>query len=211
MAWIIGAAALSLFVCLPLFQYYKKNMQLPLACAFKVLGTLCAAMLVLVAAIKLDPRCWVFFVGMMFHLAADAVLEFRFQIGAGLFLAGHIAYIAYFTQLWPVSSLHFVCFAILLVLAAVLLYQWRKPIGKQMPLFILYAVVLTAMASCAIAGGISSYTKSGILAALGAAFFLVSDAFLLRRILFPSPRAMNWFVMVTYYSAQLLFGAACLL
>ena len=165
----------------------------------------------LVAAIKLDPRCWIFLVGMLFHTAADIVLEFHFQIGAGLFLAGHIAYIVFFTRLWPVGFPHLICFAILMAFIAILLYQWRKPVGKQMPLFILYAVVLSAMCACAVAGGFSAHTTSGILMALGGALFLVSDVILFRKILFPSPRSMEWFVMITYYAAQLLFGAACML
>lgn len=211
MLWIIGAAALCLFVCLPLYAYYKKSSNMILGLSFKVLGTLCAAVLVLVAALKLDSRCWVLLAGMLLHTAADVALEINFPVGTGLFMAGHLAYIAFFTQLWPVSFLHLICFVILAVFLILLIYQWRKSAGKQLPLFIFYGVVLCAMVACAIAGGISSHTTSGILAALGGASFLISDTLLLRGILFPSPRRMHYYILFTYYGAQLLFGAACLL
>ena len=211
MVWIIGVAALSLLVCLPFYEYYKGTPKLALALAFKVIGTLCAASLVLVAALKLDPRCWVLLIGMLLHTAGDVLLEIRFPIGLGLFLAGHIVYIAFFTNLFPVSVLHLVCFAVLAAVLGFLLWQWRKAVGKQMPLFIFYGLTLCAMSACAIAGGVSAHTSSGILIALGGASFLVSDAVYLRRLLFPSPRWLHPLIMLTYFGAQLLFGAACLL
>ena len=211
MVWIIGVAALSLLVCLPFYDYYKKSSKLALALAFKVMGTLCAAALVFVAALKLDPRCWVLLAGMLLHTVGDVVLEIHFPIGVGLFLAGHVVYIAFFTTVFPVSVLHLVCFAVLAAALGLILWQWRKAVGKQMPLFILYGLTLCAMGACAIAGGVSAHTASGILIALGGASFLISDAVLLRNLLFPSPRWFHLLIMVTYYGAQLLFGAACLL
>ena len=71
--------------------------------------------------------------------------------------------------------------------------------------------VLCAMSASALAGGLASYTTHGILIAAGGMLFFLSDIFLARRMLFPSPRIIHWVIMILYYGAQLLFGAACML
>ena len=127
MLWIIGASVLCLGCCLPLFMHYKKAMLFPLSYAFKALGTLCALILALVAAIRLDPGCWICVAALALHLVGDILLEERFLVGMGFFLAGHIAYIAFFTRLYPVTSLHVILLLAFLAFSALILYQWRKP------------------------------------------------------------------------------------
>ena len=46
--------------------------------------------------------------------------------------------------------------------------------------------------------------------AFGGALFFISDLVLLREVLFPSDKMLDWIVMMTYYSSVLLFGIACL-
>ena len=41
MLWMYAVCALSIFVCLPFFLYYKKALHMKLAAAFKSLGTIC--------------------------------------------------------------------------------------------------------------------------------------------------------------------------
>ncbi len=211
MLWSICASVLCLGVCMPLFMYYKKSLNPVLSCSFKALGTACALMLVLVSAIRLDHRCWILVAGMSFHLAADILLEFSFPIGMAFFMAGHIGYIAFLTQLFPVSVPHVICFILLLFFLLMLLRQWKKMGEKKASLFFVYGIILCAMSACAIAGGISSYTLPGFLMAGGGAFFLFSDTFWARRLLFRTPRFVDWLIIATYYIAQLLFGAGCML
>ena len=90
MIWMYCVSAVCLLVCLPLYMHYKSQLRYHLATTFKVLGTLCAASFALIASIRLDPRCWICFAGMMLHSAADWFLEYNVMVGAGLFLAGHI-------------------------------------------------------------------------------------------------------------------------
>ena len=87
MLWMYAVCALSIFVCLPFFLYYKKALHMKLAAAFKFLGTLCAASLALTAAIRLDPQYWICFAALLFHAIADWILEFNMYIGAGFFIA----------------------------------------------------------------------------------------------------------------------------
>ena len=46
--------------------------------------------------------------------------------------------------------------------------------------------------------------------ALGGALFFLSDAMILGRTLFTATHAVDWVIMITYYAAQLLIGASCL-
>ena len=114
MWWIAGVCAICLLLCLPFFLHYKKNLRFKLAAAFKVCGTLCAASFALIAAIRLDSRCWICFAALILHATADYFLEFSLYIGAGFFLAGHICYIAFFTSIFPPTAVHLICAVCLL-------------------------------------------------------------------------------------------------
>ena len=210
MLWVGGVSALCCLVCLPLFMHYKAALRYKLSASFKTMGTLCAACLVLTAAIRLDPRCWVCFAGVMLHALADWILEFNLWFGAGVFLFGHICYIAFFAALFPISAVQLICAVFLLLLVAFLFFRWRKQIGKRMPLFSAYAAVLAVMTACAV-GGLTGHTLQGQLIALGGALFFISDSMICARLLFDAGRGIDWLIMILYYGAQLLFGVACLL
>ena len=211
MLWIAGVCALCMLVCLPFFQHYKHHaLRYRLAAAYKACGTLCAAVLALTAALRLDPRCWVCFAALMVHSVADYILEFSLWFGAGFFMAGHICYIAFFTVLVPPSSIHLICAVCLLaIIIYFTVFRWRKQIGKQLPCFVVYGVILCLMCACAISC-ISVHTLQGQFIAVGGALFFLSDCLLCCRLLFTAGRAADWAIMITYYAAQLLFGISCL-
>lgn len=209
MIWIYAVAALCLLVCLPFYMYYKRALRDKLANSFKVLGTLCAAGMALTAAIRLDPRCWVLFSGMMLHAAADWILEYNLYWGGGFFIAGHFCYMAFFLNLFPVSAIHLIALLCLLGITVFLFWRWRKPIGLNLRFFGLYATVLCVTTACAI-GGLSVMSTQGIMIAIGGAFFFLSDTLILGRLLFSSDRSVDWAILILYYGAQLLFGASCL-
>ena len=211
MWWIAGVCAICLLLCLPFFLHYKKNLRFKLAAAFKVCGTLCAASFALIAAIRLDPRCWICFAALILHATADYFLEFSLYIGAGFFLAGHICYIAFFTSIFPPTAVHLICAVCLLaIMGYMFFFRWRKQIGKQLPLFAVYGAVLSLMCACAVAS-LTGHTLQGQLIAIGGALFFLSDTMICCRILFTAGRTIDWAIMITYYAAQLLFGISCLL
>ena len=210
MLWIAGVSILCMLVCLPFFMHYKKALRYNLAAAYKAVGTICAASLALTAALRLDPSCWICFAALMLHSVADYILEFNFWIGAGFFLAGHVCYIAFFTRLFPPSSIHLICVVLLLAIMAYFFYRWRNQIGKKMPLFAIYGSVLSIMCACAVAG-LTGHTLQGLLIAAGGVLFFLSDSFICGRLLFSAGRSMDWIIMITYYAAQLLFGISCLI
>lgn len=210
MLWMYAVCALTMLICLPFFMHYKKALRYKLASAFKTLGTLGAASLALTAALRLEPRCWVCFAALMLHAVADCLLEFSLYWGEAFFLAGHVCYIAFFTNLFPFASVHLIATVILLGATGFLFWRWRKTIGSDRMLpFALYALILAITTACAI-GGLSVHTLQGQLIALGGALFFISDAFVLGRLLFTADRAVDWAVMILYYGAQLLIGVSCL-
>lgn len=209
MIWIIGAPVLCFAVCLPFFMYYKSRLQYVLASMYKSSGTLCALIPALVAAIRLDPRCWVCVAAVVLHAVADFILEFRMMAGMAVFMAGHICYIAFFTRLVPVSAVHLICLVCLLAVMVFAFWKNRKAMDRQLLPFSVYGVVLSVMAACAV-GCMSAGTVRGVMIAAGGAFFVVSDLILFHRLLYPSGKAVSWIIMITYYTAQLLFGISCL-
>jgi len=206
----IGAAVLSLGVCLPLFMTYRASPHPVLAALFKALATLCALVVALVAAIRLNDVCWICVIALFFHAAADFMLEFSFPVGMGLFVAGHVCYIAFFTRIYPLILSQVICMLAFLGLIAYFLYRWRKEARSYYKIFIPYGVVLSAMCGFAVGGGLAQYTTQGFLVAGGGALFFLSDMLLVKQMLFPAGRLMPWAVMITYESAQLLFAASCL-
>ena len=211
MLWTAGLCVLCMLICLPFFQHYKHHaMRYKLAAAYKACGTLCSAILALTAALRLDPHCWICFTALMLHAAADYILEFNLWIGAGFFLAGHICYIAFFTALFPITSVHMICaLCLLAIMAYLFFFRWREQIGKRLPLFAVYGVALCLMCACAV-GSITGHTLQGQLIMIGGALFFLSDAMLCGRLLFTAGRSVDWAIMIAYYAAQLLFGISCL-
>lgn len=209
--WIAaGCALVCLGICLPLFMHYKVTKH-TLGVCFKGLGTLCALVPALIAALKLSPACWLCAAALFLHVAADVLLEYQFIWGMGSFLLGHVCYIGFFMKLFPLSLAHLICAVVLGLGFFFLLSKQKERIGKNMLPFACYGAVLCLMGACAIAGGGSAGTVQGLMIALGAALFLFSDGLLLRRLLYPTGKLSDWIVMTTYYAAQLLIGAACLL
>ena len=209
MIWIAGLCVVCFGSCLPLFLFYKKSLRLHLAAAYKSLGTLCAFLPALIAAIRLDPACWICAAALLLYAVADYFLEFQFMLGAGFFLAGHVCSVAFFLRQAPVSAVHLVCLLLLGATSVYVFYRWRKPVSKQMPLFAVYVASLVLMCVCAI-GCFPAHGVAGILIAAGGALFYISDFFLFRRLLFPTDRIVNWIIMITYYAALMLFGTSCL-
>ncbi len=206
----IGASLLSLGVCLPLFMYYQKALRPVLAAIFKSLGTACALVVALVAAIRLDPRCYLFVAGIGLHVIADYLLEFSFPLGVGFFAGGHLLYIAFFIKVFSITVPAGICFAVLIFMLFLVFRQWHGKMKKQLPIFAAYGFILCALTAIAVGSGILQASLGGTLAAVGGALFFLSDFMLLQRILFPTGRIMPWAVMVSYYAAQLFLAISCL-
>ena len=209
MVLILGCAALCLFVCLPLYLHYKP-VKLSLAVCHKSLGTLCALVPALVAALRLDNMYWFFVAAIFIHAVADWLLEYWFGVGLGCFFLGHLCYISVFLKLFPVTLNHLIILLILLLTFGFLLKKYWKIIEKNRTLFVVYAVTLSVMTACGL-GGISSYSIKGMMIGVGASLFCFSDSLIfLRLVSSPGSTRKDLLILFTYYAAQLLLGGSCL-
>ena len=76
MIFIVGLFLVCFGVCLPFYMYYKKSRHLFLGCVYKSIGTCCAVIPALVAAIRLDPAGgWFCVAALALYAVADFVLE----------------------------------------------------------------------------------------------------------------------------------------
>ena len=206
---LIGCPLLCLGICLPLFLYYKLRKPL-LGAGFKSLGTVCAMLPALSAAVKLNPVYWIFTAALFLHAIADYLLECWFLGGMGVFLLGHLCYIFGFLQLFPFTPAHAVLLVCFSAGMGYLLWKKQTLLGKNILPIAVYSLILAVMSSFGIAGGLASYSIQGILIAAGAVLFPVSDLFIFRSLINPQLPRHDLLIMITYYSAQLLFGLSCL-
>ena len=211
MIWILpcGCTLLCLGVCLPLFLHYKPRKPF-LGALFKSLGTVCALVPALTAALRLDPLYWFFAVAILIHACADYLLEFWFEMGVGAFLLGHVCYLFAFLKLFPVSVAHLILAVGFLAYMVWLFIRHKSRMGRHLLPICVYGAVLCLMASCGIAGGATSYSLKGVMISLGAALFFFSDHLILQDLLFPDRKHLDVLIMVTYYLAQLLLGFSCM-
>lgn len=146
-------------------------------------------------------------------LAGDAFLMFPGYFIPGLvaFLLAHLAYIALFRQGVPwFPSRRALAGTLGLGLAMYgFLWQGGLPAGLRAPVAA-YVLVIALMAAQAIGRASVQRDRAALAVALGAGFFMLSDALLAtNRFVVPLPMSQVW-VLSTYYVAQVLIVAGML-
>ena len=141
--------------------------------------------------------------GLALSLVGDVALlwpQQGFLPGLVAFLLAHLAYLFAFTRgvrlgAWPLA---FVAYALLA--AGVLTLLWPGvPPGLRLPV-LAYVLCLAAMAAQTASAWFAG--RTGVVAALGGALFLTSDALLAaNRFHAPLPLATLW-ILATYWAAQ---------
>jgi uncharacterized membrane protein YhhN len=176
---------------------------------FKPLATLSIAVLALVSATEERRYRLAVFAGLLLSALGDVFLMLpgdQFVFGLASFLFAHIAYLIAYTgrerllaALWP-----FVVYAV--VSAGVLVLLWAHvPQALRIPV-VIYVAVLGSMAAQAGAVWWRRRDKPTACAAIGAAFFVVSDAALAVDH-FAMPFATAQVVILsTYWVAQTLIA-----
>lgn len=207
--FIPACCALCLLACLPLFIYWKKKNR-ELATIFKGLGTICALMPALVAAIRFGDSAWLCAASIFFCVVADVLLEYSTVLGGTFFGLAHIGFIFWSLSRAQVALLHLICLLLLAGLLGLLIARIRKQAGKQLPLIIAYAVCLGVMTACTVAGGFSLVSLAGWLMAAGGALFFISDCLIGVRAFLVTRRSLDFMIMLIYYSGLLCTGISCL-
>ena len=146
--------------------------------------------------------------GMAFSLLGDIWLMLpgdRFVPGLASFLVAHLAYLTALTTGVPLGSVPAIGLPVAGVAVMLLWLLWPS-LGRYRWPVTLYAVVLGAMTWQALSRASVLGTRGSMLAATGAALFLVSDSALAVRRFRGSFRLDQAVVMLTYVAAQALLA-----
>jgi uncharacterized membrane protein YhhN len=149
--------------------------------------------------------------GLVFSLAGDVCLMLpseRFKAGLASFLAAHACYIVAFASDSPLARPGFP--VLVWAAAGFLVFRlvWPGVPGALRPAVLAYVVVLLFMASQATSRAFAIRSLPAVLAAAGAALFVVSDG-LLAIDRFGRPfRAARALVHGTYFAAQWLIAVS---
>ncbi len=150
--------------------------------------------------------------GLLVCLLADVLLGVQFAVGGGLFLCGHICYIAGLMSLQSLSSLHLIIFAAAMVLLQSFLFFFHSRIPDRLLAWgaHLYATALAALLAAALPLAFTGSGRGSVLAAVGAVLFVLSDATLCDNIINRRPRPNQYVSLGIYYTAQLFLGMSAL-
>jgi uncharacterized membrane protein YhhN len=202
--WLVAAAAMSLALHLRAV-YWGPEWQVYL---FKPTTTL------LVLAIALRGRGATsryrnaVVTGLVFSLVGDVMLMLpgdRFVPGLLAFLAAHLCYLVAFTDRIGVRLIAWPTAGYLVLAAGVLAVIWDRLGALRAPVLV-YIAVIMAMAAQAAGRALRLGSRESVAAALGAGFFVASDASLaIERFTgaFPLSAVV---IMTTYIAAQLLIA-----
>jgi uncharacterized membrane protein YhhN len=148
--------------------------------------------------------------GLVLSLAGDVFLMLprdRFVAGLASFLAAHLAYVVAFTTGVSPDSAPLLLAPAALPGAAVLAVLWPR-LGRLRPAVTAYVAVITLMAWQAGTRAWALRSPAAVMAALGAACFVASDAMLaLDRFRAPF-RSARGLVTGTYVAAQWLIASS---
>lgn len=163
--------------------------------------TLMAALMALVAAMWFQqPASWWLFAGLCVCAAADVALELKFEVGMLVFALGHVCYMVAFTLRRAPSLKHLAVFAVLAA-GVLTLYPRFKPKLKALYVpVIAYSLLIGAMLAL-------SVTQPWP-ARVGAVLFVVSDCFILYRLVRPAGKYNDAGCIALYYLGQYLLAVS---
>jgi len=213
-----GSAVL-FFILIPHYLHFKQVKHKRTAITIKGLCTMIPILFCMAAVIRLketpslnistvrllpDASCWLL-AGLLLGLVGDIVLCIHFVGGMGAFLLGHICYMIAFCklanfQLWSIGL-----FIILLLLALVYFRSLIPKMGKNKIPFLIYGTIILVMVSIALLLPFS-IGYLGILPAVGAFLFVLSDLLLARNILVRVTALSDAVSLYCYYAGQLIFA-----
>lgn len=188
-------------------SYLKvKERNKPLSVAIKCSGTLIAIVFGIVGVITFPSfnRYWIL-AGLILGLLGDFLLEYIIPLGGIAFFFGNVIYLS---RLLLVTRIHCLQILLFLIVLISLYFQFRvdfKNFGNMRYLFLLYAVLVTFMASTSIPYLFMAEGRD-LLFGFGVFLFAVSDYLLGYRVLYQAKPPFHQISLSTYYMAQLCIG-----
>lgn len=181
-------------------QWYKK----PWLLAFKGSTTAFGGLLALYAYVQTgQPHALVMALGIFVCALADVLLEIRFLAGMACFALGHVAYMVSFWMRRPPQLPSLVLLVVLVLFVVAMVLRLRKKVAFSILPHGLYALLISGMAALALG-------QSAIVF-IGALLFVISDAIIARRLVFPEKDPWDRACILLYYSAQFILAASLLL
>ena len=206
--WILGIAALVISRLWLIPVYYGQGSRVQKLAA-KGAPTAMAALFGLAACLQNGDRyALLIFLGLSVCVAADIMLDVKFLAGGVLFLMGHIFYMTalggYHAPGWA--------FVPVFVTGTAVLWLFCRRYLHLFPNRLLFAGVLVyCMALAAVLGfslplPFAAPSQRTVLAALGAAMFVVSDMTTCHCVLAKPGLRFEYNSLTIYYAAQFLLG-----
>lgn len=150
---------------------------------------------------------WLIFVGLLFCVLADVLLELEFLWGVIAFGMAHLFFIA---GIYQVEGIKIGCIIGMVVIYGVLFLIFRKGLsrlGKLKIPILIYAAVLSFMVSMAVNAAMIAPGRSRYMLAAGACAFLLSDSLIaVRTIEKKQSLLLGAVLLVLYYSAVYMLG-----
>lgn len=207
---ILTAAALILFWIVP--TYIKmKEINKPVSVIIKCSGTFIAVLFGIfgVLCTPSTNSYWIL-AGLILGLLGDFLLEYLLPLGGVAFFFGNVIYLSRLLIVSPVNIIQFVLLLAILFFLVVHFHNDFHTFGKLRYLFLLYAILVTFMASATIP---YFFQVSGreLLFGFGVFLFAVSDYLLGYRVLYHAKAPFHQISLSTYYLAQLSIGVSIFL
>ncbi len=204
---ILGIALFFVFEPVYLKMSFSPIEKKPLSLTFKALATGMALVLTVIGYLRAPGMFELLMViAMSICLIADVLIGVSFVVGVFAFLLGHLFYIPAFLQTyefkWYISLPIFLCG---LLLVWLLFHNYFAKAGKTLVPLLVYSIILNAMLALGVPA-LLSLDSRGVLLAVGAVFFVVSDLMLAHNAFIKKSRVSDIVSLTFYYSAQFLFG-----
>lgn len=211
----IAALAVTWFVFNPVYQGSVPGLSQAKRLTVKAIPTALAALFAAVAYFsgRGDTYSLLIFIALCVCTAADVLLGVKFIVGGVFFLMGHVLYITalggYRSPTWwsvPVF-----------VLAFIGLWVFLQRYRDKFPSRLMYLGVLIYCCALGLLLGFSvplpflAFSRRSLLAALGAALFVLSDMGTCHCILTPAGKRFNFISLGVYYTGQILLGMSAFL
>lgn len=196
------------------FKRMKNGQDTPFTLFLKGLPTAMAAIFPLIGL--LTPAAapytrWIL-AGLLICLAGDVVLGIHFVTGGGLFLLGHVCYVAGLLGRQTLRPEHIILFAGIwgVLIVFLLLYRKHMPNRLMFLAVCLYAAALSALLAAAVPLPFTQGSHQAYCAAIGAILFVISDMTLCDNMLNNRPLRNQYISLGIYYTAQFLLGISTL-
>ena len=191
---------------IPIYLKLKEQKKKTLSILVKASGTSLGILFAIAGIVKhSDKLSILIFIGIIFGLLGDVLLELYLPLGGFAFFLGNILYISSMISIERPRTIHYFIFFLFIVFFALSFGKDFQSFGKYRYLLLPYALIVAFMASMSIPF-ILLQGIDGMYLGFGTFLFAVSDYLLAYRILYSTKKEFHKISLGVYYLSQLLIG-----